>query len=197
MNSGPRCGSCDAALASSDAEGLCPRCLMALAMPDHARNATSGPARMLDAPPSLTVGATLSSYRIVGLIGAGGMGEVYRAHDARLERDVAIKVVPAGLFGVQEGDARLLREARLASQLNHPHICTIHEVGEADGRAFVAMELVDGHTLSARLASGALRPDEAIGYALQLADALAHAHERGIVHRDLKSANIVITPRSE
>jgi TolB-like protein len=189
-----RCGTCSALLDPTDAEGLCPQCLLALAWSQDALTATAGAAPSEpDASPSLAAGETLASYRIVELIGAGGMGEVYRAHDARLERDVAIKVVPTRVLADDEGQTRLLREARLASQLNHPHICTIHDVGEADGRTYVAMELVDGQSLNALLAGGPLRLDDVLRYALQLADALAHAHERRIIHRDLKGANIVIT----
>jgi len=135
----------------------------------------------------------LGHYRILEKIGAGGMGEVYRAHDETLDRDVALKVLPATRFTDPAARARLLREARTASQLNHPHICTIHEVGEAAGQAFIAMEFLDGQSLSARLAHGPLPYDEALRYGLHMADALGHAHERGIVHRDLKSANVVIT----
>jgi TolB-like protein len=180
----------------ADTDGLCPHCLLSLAWSEPGRSATAGSAAS-DGPDAwlrLAAGTTLGSYRIVAPIGAGGMGEVYRAHDPRLERDVAIKVVPAGVVGDRDGQTRLLREARLASQLNHPHICTIHEVGEAEGRTYVVMELVDGQSLNQRLAGGPLAPDEVRRYALQLADALAHAHERHIVHRDLKSANIIITP---
>ncbi len=140
------------------------------------------------------IGRTLGDYRIVDKLGAGGMGEVYRAHDAKLERDVALKVLPGDRFADDTARARLLREARAAARLNHPHICTVYEVGEADGQAFIAMELVEGEPLSARLARGPLPAEQTARYALQLADALAHAHERGVVHRDFKSANVVVTP---
>jgi TolB-like protein/tRNA A-37 threonylcarbamoyl transferase component Bud32 len=136
----------------------------------------------------------LGHFRIIEKIGAGGMGEVYRARDEQLERDVALKILPAASFRDPTARTRLLREARLASKLNHPHICTIHEVGEADGQAYIAMELVEGQPLSARLAEGPLRPDELLRYGLQLTDAVTHAHEHGVVHRDLKSANVVVTP---
>src|SRR3972149_4806516 len=139
------------------------------------------------------IGRTLGHYRVLEKIGAGGMGGVYRAHDERLARDFALKVPPASSFADQTARARLLREARTASKLNHPHICTIHEVGEADGQAYIAMELVEGRPLS-ELVSGQALPTERVGrYGQQIADALAHAHERGVVHRDLKSANVVIT----
>jgi serine/threonine protein kinase len=144
------------------------------------------------------IGRQLGHFRIVAKIGAGGMGEVYRAHDEQLGRDVAIKVLPGSSFRDATARARLLREARTASRLNHPHICTIYEVGEGDpegaSQAYIAMELVEGQPLSERLADGALPPAQVLRYGLQLADGLAHAHERGVVHRDLKSANVIITP---
>ncbi len=120
------------------------------------------------------------------------MGEVYRAHDSRLERQVALKVLPAASFEDAAARARLLREARSAAGLNHPNICTVYEVGEAEGQAYIAMELVEGESLSARLARGPLPASETVRHSRELADALAHAHERGVVHRDLKSANVVL-----
>jgi TolB-like protein len=139
------------------------------------------------------LGQTLGPYRVQDKLGAGGMGEVYRAYDPRLEREVALKVLPASSFADAAARARLLREARSAAGLNHPNICTIYDVGEADGQAYIAMELVIGETLSTRLSRGPLPVDELLRYALQLAEALAHAHERGVVHRDLKCANVVLT----
>jgi len=140
------------------------------------------------------IGRTLGHYRILEKIGAGGMGEVYRAHDQQLDRDVALKVLPASSFTDATARARLLREARTASQLNHPHICTVHEVGEADGQAYIAMEFVEGQPLSVLLENKASPAEQILRYGMQLAEALAHAHERGVVHRDLKSANVIITP---
>ncbi len=139
------------------------------------------------------LGKTLGHYRIVEKIGSGGMGEVYRAHDESLHRDVALKVLPASSFSDPGARARLLREARSAAGLNHPHICTIHEVGEAEGHAYIAMEFLEGQPLSARLAGAALPREQVLRHGLQLAEALAHAHEHGLVHRDLKSANVIIT----
>lgn len=138
------------------------------------------------------IGQTLGHYRIEAELGAGGMGVVYRARDTRLERSVALKFV--GERGTAEAGARLVREARAASSLNHPHICHIYEVGEAEGRAYIAMELVEGRPLSALVPAEGLPVEGVLRYGAQVADALAHAHERGIVHRDLKSANVVITP---
>ncbi len=137
--------------------------------------------------------AALSHYRILGQIGAGGMGVVYRAHDEQLQRDIALKVLPASTFTDPAARTRLLREARSAAALNHPNICTVYEVGEDDGQAYIAMELVEGTTLGAGLATGPRSPAEVTRLGAQLADALAHAHEHDIVHRDLKSANIVVT----
>jgi len=138
------------------------------------------------------IGLTLGHYRIEAELGAGGMGVVYRARDTRLERSVALKFV--GEQRTAEAGARLVREARAASSLNHPHICHIYEVGEAEGRAYIAMELVEGRPLSALVPAEGLPVESVLRYGEQVADALAHAHERGIVHRDLKSANVVITP---
>jgi serine/threonine protein kinase len=139
------------------------------------------------------IGQTVGHYHILKHIGAGGMGEVYRAHDEILDRDVALKVLPATSFRDATARARLLREARLAAGLNHPHICTVHEVGEADGQAYIVMELVDGQPLSKLLSDEGLPSKQLLDYGLQLTDALAHAHEHGVVHRDLKCANVMVT----
>ena len=139
------------------------------------------------------IGSTLGPYEIVDLIGAGGMGEVYRARDPRLGRDVAVKVVAADARARGPLDAWLLHEARQASTLNHAHICHIYDVGETEGRTWVAMELVPGSTLADRIALGGLPADSAVRIGMQVASALAHAHDRGIIHRDLKAANIVLT----
>src|SRR5512139_3021097 len=143
-------------------------------------------------------------FEVLSLLGAGRMGEVYRARDTRLGREVALKVLPTTTVADESARARLLREARLASQLNHPHICIVHEVGEAvpstgsgQAVAYIAMELVEGQPLNARLAEGPLPAEQVLRYGSQLADALAHAHARGVVHRDLKSANVVVTPEGQ
>jgi TolB-like protein/aminoglycoside phosphotransferase (APT) family kinase protein len=146
------------------------------------------------APRALLIsGERLAHYTIRDKIGQGGMGEVYRARDEQLDRDVAIKVLPADNADAQARE-RLVREARAAAALNHPHICTVHEVGEASGQAYIAMEFVEGQTLGAALENGALPVEQIFRFGIQLADALAHAHERGVVHRDLKSANVIVTP---
>src|SRR5262245_14062776 len=137
----------------------------------------------------------LGSYTIQSRLGAGGMGEVYRAHDQTLGRDVALKLLPDALAADPDRRARLLREARAAAALNHPNICTVYEIGEADGHAYIAMEVVDGQPLGVEIAGGPLPLDEVVRIGVQLADALAHAHERGVVHLDLKSANVMITPQ--
>ena len=138
----------------------------------------------------LSAGTRLGPYEIVAPLGAGGMGEVYRAHDTRLGRFVAIKVL-CETFGA-DVHAALLREARAAAALNHPNICTIHEIGDADGHMFIVMEHVEGQSML-RLAAEGLGYSSVIEYAKQIADALAHAHERGIIHRDLKSANLMVS----
>ena len=139
------------------------------------------------------IGETIAHYSVTGMLGAGGMGEVYRALDVRLGRELALKVLPSDRFRDSKARARLLREARSAAALNHPNICTIYEVGEDGDRAFIAMELIHGEPLSVRISTGALPAELAGRYGRQIADALSHAHERGIIHRDLKSANVVVT----
>jgi eukaryotic-like serine/threonine-protein kinase len=139
------------------------------------------------------IGRTLSHYQIVGEISRGGMGVVYRATDVHLGRDVALKVLPEDLVHDAERRERLLHEARAASALEHPHIAVIHEVGEADGVTFIAMELIRGEKLSELLTRGPLRPSRTLELAVETAEGLARAHEKGIVHRDLKPANIMVT----
>ncbi len=141
----------------------------------------------------LAPGARLGHFTIVGRLGAGGMGEVYRAHDDRLKREVALKVLPQQAMAEPEARARLLREARSAAALNHPHICTIYEVGEEQGQDYIAMELVDGRPLSELGGVAGFAPTAIVRLGIEIAEALAHAHERGIVHRDLKSANVMMT----
>ena len=140
---------------------------------------------------ALSPGTTIGPYEIQAPLGEGGMGAVYQAHDPTLQRTVAIKVLAKQ---DEDASARLLQEARAASALNHPHICTIYEVGEHEGQAFIVMEHVEGKPLSALIPADGLPPESVIRYGTQIADALAHAHERGIVHRDLKSQDVVITP---
>jgi serine/threonine protein kinase len=138
-------------------------------------------------------GATLGGYRIERLLGRGGMGAVFLAYDTTLHRRVAVKVL-ADPGESPASRSRLVREARNAAALNHPNICTIHEVGDASEAAFIAMEYVEGRSLRERLDEGALPVDEAVRYGIQAAEALAYAHAQGVVHRDFKAANVIITP---
>jgi len=142
---------------------------------------------------SLTVGSYLGAYEIVALLGAGGMGQVYRARDARLDRDVAIKVLPAALASDPVARERLRREAIAAARIDHPFICKIFDIGETDGLLFLVMELVNGETLSARLEAGPVSGPTMVAWALEMAEALDTAHARRIVHRDLKPANVMVT----
>jgi hypothetical protein len=155
----------------------CPKCLFGLAF------ASSGP-----------VDEQIGSYRVVSLLGRGGMGEVYRAHDDRLDREVAIKVLPATLANDPERIARFRREARVAASLNDPNIAAIYGFEDIDESHFLVMELVEGSSLAERLKSGPLPIDETLRVAEQIAEGLEAAHESGVVHRDLKPANVVITP---
>ncbi len=146
-----------------------------------------------DEGPAMAAGVELGPYRILGPLDAGGMGEVYRALDTRLHREVAVKVLPAALSGDPQRVARLEREARLLAALNHPHIATIHGLEVAGGLHAIVMELIDGPTLADRLAGGPLPLDVTLAIARQIAAALEAAHEKGIIHRDLKPGNIKIT----
>ena len=136
-------------------------------------------------------GRLVGRYEVGRLIGAGGMGEVYAARDVELGRDVALKI---GSDTDLEAQARLRREAQHASQLNHPHICTIHEVGVFDGQAYIVMEYVEGERLSDVIPRDGLEVEKVLRYGAQLSDGLAHAHRHGVSHRDLKGENVVITP---
>src|SRR2546426_1943008 len=142
---------------------------------------------------TLAPGKKLGPYEIVAAIGAGGMGEVWRAKDTRLDREVAIKVLPEIFTNDERLRARFEREAKSISSLNHPHICTLHDVGHQDDVHFLVMELLDGETLADRIAKGPLPIDQVLRYGAQIADALHHAHKSGIVHRDLKPSNLVLT----
>jgi eukaryotic-like serine/threonine-protein kinase len=143
-------------------------------------------------PPPLSPGSRIGAYEILSVLGAGGMGEVYRARDIRLQRDVALKVLPSSVADDPDRLARFRREAQVLASLNHPHIGAIFGVEDSD-RVALVLELVDGVTLQDRIAGGPLPWKEAVGFAMQIADGLEAAHERGIVHRDLKPANIKIT----
>jgi len=142
---------------------------------------------------ALGAGAKLGPYEVLSSLGAGGMGEVYRARDTRLERFVAIKVLPTNLSSDTNLRLRLEREAKAVSKLSHPHICTLHDIGHQDGLDFLVMELVEGETLEQRLVRGPLPPDQVLRISSQIADALAKAHKVGITHRDLKPGNVMLT----
>ncbi len=140
------------------------------------------------------IGQSISHYRISEKIGQGGMGEVYRATDTRLNREVALKVLPEAFAQDQQRMARFSREAQVLASFSHPNIAAIHGLEEADGKRALVMELVEGEDLSEHIARGPIALEDALPIALQIAEALEAAHEKGIVHRDLKPANIKITP---
>src|SRR5215469_17016906 len=142
----------------------------------------------------LVSGTKLGPYEIVSPLGASGMGEVYRAKDTRLERTVAIKILPAEVAKDAVRKQRFEREAKTISSLNHPNICTLHDIGSQDGTDYLVMECVEGETLAKRLEKGQLPLDQTLKYGAQIADALDKAHRAGIVHRDLKPGNIMLTP---
>src|SRR2546429_2367839 len=143
----------------------------------------------------MTVGAgsRLGPYEVLSPLGAGGMGEVWKARDTRLERTVAIKVLPDHLASSPDVRQRFEREAKTISQLSHPHICALYDVGNQDGVEFLVMEYLEGETLSNRLVKGPLAFDQVLRYGLEIADALDRAHRQGIVHRDLKPGNVMLT----
>ena len=141
----------------------------------------------------LTPGTKLGPYEIQSPLGSGGMGEVYRAKDTRLDRSIAIKILPAHLSSDPARKQRFEREARTVSGLNHPNICTLHDVGSHDGLDYIVMECIEGESLAQRLEKGPMLANQVIKIGAELADALDKAHRHGVVHRDLKPANIMLT----
>src|SRR5262245_2432149 len=140
-------------------------------------------------------GTKLGRYEIRAKLGEGGMGEVYLARDTQLDRGIALKILTADVARDQQRLHRFLQEARAAAALSHPNIAHIYEIGEVEGTHFIAMEYIDGESLDKKIAGRPLRLSEHLDYAIQMADALDEAHGRGIIHRDIKSPNIMITPR--
>ena len=143
------------------------------------------------------IGRTISHYTILEKLGEGGMGVVYKAEDTKLKRTVALKFLSSRAVGTEEDKARFIHEAQSAAALNHPNICTIHEIDEYEGRFFIAMESIEGTSLKTRIESGPLPLDEVVGIAVQIAEGLRAAHKRDVIHRDVKSANVMITPEGQ
>jgi serine/threonine protein kinase len=143
----------------------------------------------------LAPGTTLGPYVVISLLGAGGMGEVYRARDLRLERDVAIKVLPRGVLANDAARRRFRKEALALAKLSHPNIAAVYDVGEQDGADYLVMEYVPGRSLAHELARGPVSTKDAILWAEEIASALIEAHENGVIHRDLKPGNVMVTPK--
>ncbi len=143
------------------------------------------------------IGKTVSRYKILEKLGEGGMGVVYKAQDTKLKRTVALKFLPPDFTRDSEAKVRFMHEAQAAAALNHPNICTVHEIDEADGQIFIATECIEGETLKDKIASGPMKINEALSIVIQIAEGLQEAHEKGIVHRDIKSANVMVTPKGQ
>src|SRR5580700_332258 len=190
MDTQPICPSCGKPLEASAPKGLCPECLMKGAFPTGTD--TDGAARFV--PPTLQeLAAKFPQLEILEFIGQGGMGAVYKARQKQLDRIVALKILPPQAATDPGFADRFTREARALAQLNHPHIVTLYEFGQADGLFYFLMEFVDGINLRQVLNAGRIAPKEALAIVPQICDALQFAHERGIVHRDIKPENILMS----
>src|SRR6516225_4947576 len=143
------------------------------------------------------IGQTVSHYHVLGKLGGGGMGVVYEAEDTRLGRRVALKFIPDNLIGDHKSLERFFREARIASQLNHPNICTIHDIGDVDGHPYIVMEKLEGASLRDLMHGKPMDIEKVLDIGIQVSDALAACHARGIIHRDIKPANIFVTPSGQ
>jgi TRAP transporter TAXI family solute receptor len=185
-----RCGMCGAELAASQTEGLCPRCLMQHVLAELVPSVDGDATRETRIGP----GARIGPYELLALLGRGGMGEVYLARDTRLDRKVALKLLPPELREDADRLRRFEQEARTASSLNHPSILTIYEIGQTNGTHFIATEFIEGVTLRAQLTGAPMAIDHVLMVAEQVGSALAAAHEAGIIHRDIKPENIIVRP---
>ena len=178
-------------MAAGSRDQTCPRCLLELALKDPSESTDQ---TVQTSRPSRDLPERIGPYRILELLGEGGMGQVYLAEDTSLERQVALKFLPQEMQADETARKRFQREAKSAAALDHPFICHIHEIGEAEGQGYIAMEYVQGETLREKLVSGPLPVKQALQVASEIAEALEKAHQTGIVHRDLKPSNIMITP---